>query len=129
MPQRSAWVRGAEYHFSRLLGNLGEAGEAGGWPVALSYYGGTAGGGPPPTQQTSVAIGAGKQLVFTVSGGNAAGGISGTPGFQGYIVALCQFQYAVGYATITDGFGGIPTLAEGYLAQVIGGYPGGRKPE
>ncbi|MBI3695489.1 MAG: hypothetical protein HY238_11715, partial [Acidobacteria bacterium] len=84
MPQRSAWVRGAEYHFARLLGNPDAAARRRLEAVALFYYGGTAGAGPPPTQQTSVAIGAGKQLVFTVSGGNAAGGISGTPGFQGY---------------------------------------------
>lgn len=98
-------------------------------PCTLFYFGTTANGGAAPSPQTSVSIAAGKQLVFTVSGGNAAAGIAGTPGFQGYIIAQCQFQYAVGYGSITDGFGGVPQIAQGYLAQLIPGPEFKRKPE
>ena len=42
-----------------------------------------------------------------------------TPEFQGYVIVICDFQYGHGYAFITDGFGSIPTLAQGYLALII----------
>ena len=43
-----------------------------------------------------------------------------TPGFQGYMIAQCRFQYAHGFAFITDGFGGPGRgLAQGYLALII----------
>ncbi|MGI8988633.1 MAG: hypothetical protein ACR2I2_03480 [Bryobacteraceae bacterium] len=42
------------------------------------------------------------------------------PGFQGYMIATCQFQYGHGFAFITDGFGGPGRgLSQGYLALVI----------
>jgi hypothetical protein len=85
----------------------------------IYYFGSTTGGGAAPPQQTSNIVPAGGQLVFTLSGGNAAQTIAATPGFQGYMMALCQFQYAHGFAFITDGFGGVPTIAEGYLALVV----------
>jgi hypothetical protein len=40
-------------------------------------------------------------------------------GFQGYVIARCNFQYGHGYAFITDGFGGTPIRAQGYVALVI----------
>jgi hypothetical protein len=40
------------------------------------------------------------------------------PGFQGYIVAICQFQLAHGFAFVTDV--GARNLAMGYLALVTG---------
>ena len=43
------------------------------------------------------------------------------PGFQGYMMAVCNFVYAHGYAFITDGFMGAGRgLSEGYVANVIG---------
>ena len=36
--------------------------------------------------------------------------------FQGYITASCGFRNAHGYAFITDGFGGVTSRAQGYLA-------------
>jgi len=39
------------------------------------------------------------------------------PGFQGYMIAVCQFQYAHGFAFISDL--GARNLAMGYLALVI----------
>jgi hypothetical protein len=94
----------------------------------LYYFGSTTGGGAAPPQQTTAVIPAGGQAVFTLSGGNAAQNIAATPGFQGYMMALCQFQFAHGFAFITDGFGGVPAIAEGYLALVVpwNGVAGGR---
>ncbi|MGB9604919.1 MAG: hypothetical protein ACPL88_03460, partial [Bryobacteraceae bacterium] len=59
----------------------------------LNYYGQTAGGGAPPAAQTSGVIAAGDTAVFTLSAGGTHG-ITATPGFQGYIIAQCRFQYA-----------------------------------
>jgi len=97
-------------------------------PCTLFYFGATTGGGAAPPSQTSSVVAAGGQIVFTLSGGNAAQNIAATPGFQGYMMALCQFQVAHGFAFITDGFGGVPAIAEGYLALVVPwtGAPGGR---
>jgi hypothetical protein len=67
-------------------------------------------------------------LIFTLSGGSPTQNIAGAPEFQGYIIAVCEFQYAHGFAFITDGFGGIPALAQGYLALVIPVTPSGRIP-
>jgi hypothetical protein len=95
----------------------------------LFYFGSTAGGGAAPAQQTtSSPVAAGQTITWTLSGGNSTIGITGTPGFQGYIFAQCQFQFAHGFAFITNGFGGVPTLAEGYLALVVpwDGVPGSR---
>jgi hypothetical protein len=39
------------------------------------------------------------------------------PSFQGYMIATCNFQYAHGYAFITDL--GAQKLAEGYLALIF----------
>lgn len=54
------------------------------------------------------------------------------PGFQGYMIAQCRFQYAHGFAFITDGFGGPGRgLSQGYLALIIpdpGGNSGLRSP-
>ena len=94
----------------------------------LYYFGSTTGGGAAPPQQTSAIVPAGGQIVWTLSGGNSAANIAATQGFQGYLMALCQFQFAHGFAFITDGFGGVPTIAEGYLALVVpwNGVAGGR---
>jgi hypothetical protein len=95
-------------------------------PCTLFYYGSTTGDGAAPAIQTSVAVPPGNQLVFTLSGGNAACRLAGTPGFQGYIVAVCQFRHASGYAFISNGFGDVPAIASGYLAEVIKSSPGTR---
>jgi len=85
----------------------------------LHYHGSGVGGSAAPGDQTSTVLAAGEQLIFTLSSGNAAQGIAGAPEFQGYIIAQCEFQYGHGFAFITDGFGGVPALAQGYLALVI----------
>lgn len=65
--------------------------------------------------QTSSVIQAGKQLIYTVMAGGM--GIDGTPGFQGYIIATCNFQLAHGFVFVSDL--GARNFAMGYLPLVI----------
>jgi hypothetical protein len=82
----------------------------------LHYYGGTTGGGAAPAAQTSQVIPTGQQLTFTLSGGGNYGA-PGAPGFQGYMFAICNFQFAHGYAFVTRM--GAVDIAHGYLALVV----------
>lgn len=85
-------------------------------PCTLNYYGSTAGGGAAPGAQTSGTVNEGTQLIWTLSnGGNL--GVAATPGFMGYIIAQCNFQFAHGYAFVSDL--GASRVAEGYLALVM----------
>jgi hypothetical protein len=93
----------------------------------IHYHGETTGGGAAPADQTSIVINGGEELLFTLSGGNPDQGIAGAPEFQGYIIAVCEFQFGHGYAFITDGFGGVPNLAQGYLALILQTEGGQRK--
>ena len=81
--------------------------------VTLNYYGGTTGGGAAPAAQKSTSVAAGSELVFTLSNGGGLG-VAATPGFQGYMIAVANFQYCHGFAFISDL--GAQSLAEGYLA-------------
>ena len=85
-------------------------------PCKLNYYGETTGGGAAPAAQTSAVVPAGKQLTAVLStGGNY--GIAATPGFQGYMIAQCQFQYAHGFAFISDV--GANRVSEAYLGLIL----------
>ena len=85
-------------------------------PCKLNYYGETTGGGAAPAAQTSAVVPAGKQLIAVLStGGNY--GIAATPGFQGYMIAQCQFQYAHGFAFISDV--GANRVSEAYLGLIL----------
>jgi len=103
----------------------------------LYYYGNT-NGSAAPSVQTSPSIPAGGHLVFGLSGGGGVYANGGTytacasgacvaPLFQGYIFAICEFQYAHGYAFISDY--GARLLAQGYLALIVPDRgEGGRMP-
>lgn len=82
-------------------------------PCTVYYYT----SGTPVDKQVSTTIKGGEQLVFTASGGNASQGILPTPGFQGYVIVTCNFQYAHGFAFVSDL--GATRVAEGYLALVL----------
>jgi hypothetical protein len=86
----------------------------------LNYYGNVNGtqltDSRPNT--TTNPVGAGEHVAFTLSSGGA-NGLTGLPGFQGYVIAQCRFQYAHGFAFITDGPIGQARVAEGYLALVM----------
>jgi len=67
---------------------------------------------PPPVKFTTVDVGAG--MVYT----NLLSIVAS--GFQGYIIAVCNFQYAHGYAFLLGGTpGGANQVAQGYIALVI----------
>jgi len=71
----------------------------------LNWYSGA--GSPPPTTTPSIASG----TVYTALASTTVAG------FQGYMIAVCTFQYAHGFAFISDL--GARNLAMGYLALVI----------
>ena len=82
-------------------------------PVTLNYYGSTSGGGAAPPAFKTQTVPAGQELIFTLSGGGNFG-VPATPGFQGYIIAVAQFQFCHAFAFISDV--GAQRLAEGYVA-------------
>ncbi len=88
--------------------------------TCMIHYFGNAGGDAMPDADMSSNVGAGEQLIFSLSAGNPAMGISAAEGFQGYLMARCGFRFAHGLAFITNNFGiGTPSLAHGYLALVV----------
>jgi hypothetical protein len=91
-------------------------------PCTLYYYGLTGAAGDPPPSQTSAIVPSGKSLIFTLSNGGAIQGsttasVLATPDFTGYMIARCNFQYAHGYAFISDL--GIRNWAQGYIALIL----------
>jgi hypothetical protein len=88
----------------------------------LNYYGRLANGNPPTTtsEQTDRDVAAGETITLVLSSGGGLG-LKGNPNFQGYIIAQCDFQFAHGFAFITDGPIGQARVAEGYLALVLDG--------
>jgi len=104
------------------LGTINQTGAC-----AIYYYGNT-NGSTAPSMQTSPSVVAGGHLVWLLSGGGGVWAKNGTstpcatgnciaPLFQGYIIAICDFQFAHGYAFISDY--GASKLAQGYLALII----------
>ena len=85
----------------------------------IHYHGETTGGGAAAPTDPSAVVLAGDQLVWLLSSGNAAMDLDPAVEFQGYVIAVCDFQYGHGYAFISDGFGAIPKLAQGYLALIL----------
>jgi hypothetical protein len=75
----------------------------------LNWYGtGPAAG----TSTTTTSVSAGGYYVTSIS--------TVAPGFQGYMIAVCNFQYGHGFAFITDGYGQPGKgLSQGYLASII----------
>jgi hypothetical protein len=87
---------------------FGTAAQAG--ACTLNWYGGTTAApttAPGPTSTGTVA--SGTVWVNTLQAIN--------PNFQGYMIAVCNFQYAHGFAFISDV--GARNLAMGYLAVVL----------
>jgi hypothetical protein len=88
------------------FGSAGATAQAG--TCTMNFYGA---GAPSPSNVVSPNVPSGT-VYTTVLSGIAAG-------FQGYIIAQCSFQYAHGFAFITDGVGANGGLSQGYLAGVI----------
>jgi hypothetical protein len=91
--------------FGSKLGATGQAGTC-----TLNYYGS---GAPSPATTVTANIPAGTTNAFAISGVAA--------GFQGYVIAVCQFEFAHAFAFITDGVGASGGLSQGYLAGVLPG--------
>jgi len=89
------------------FGANGAGGNSGG-TCTLNFYGQ---GAPSPANSTTANIPSGTVWALPVSGVAA--------GFQGYVIAQCAFQYAHGFAFITNGVGVNGGLSQGYLAGVI----------
>jgi hypothetical protein len=85
----------------------------------IHYIGNTGDDGPMPDDDLSEIIEGGEQVTWTLSMGNGVWGLNGAPDFQGFVVAMCEFQFAHGYAFITDATSAIPNFAQGYLALVM----------
>jgi len=88
------------------FGGKGATAQAG--TCTMSFYGA---GAPSPNSVTTPNIPTGTVFTQVLSGVAA--------GFQGYIITQCTFQYAHGFAFITDGVGVNGGLSQGYLAGVI----------
>jgi len=69
----------------------------------------------------SPSITGGEHFAWSLSSGGA---VTATAGFQGYVIAQCAFQYAHGYAFISDL--GAQRLAQGYVALVLDSAIGSR---
>jgi hypothetical protein len=66
---------------------------------------------------TTGVIGPGQTWAFSLSSIDSTFGTSGFVGFVGYAIATCQFQYAHGYAFVSDY--GLRNFAASYLALII----------
>lgn len=86
---------------------------------SLTFHGAGLEGEQSATFRRTVEIDAGEQVAFRLSSGNATRGVDPLPDFQGYLVAQCSFQYAHGFAFVTEQVGGASVLAQGYLAEVV----------
>lgn len=89
----------------------------------VNYYGVMADGGALPSQAVTSSIAAGRQAVFTLTGGGA-GVAPVRAGFSGYLISQCTFQLGHGFAFVSDL--GARNLAMGYLALVLGSNSGSR---
>ena len=86
---------------------------------SLRFHGAGLEGDQLPMLRRTVEVDPGEQVAFRLSSGNPALGVEPLPGFQGYLVAQCEFQYAQGFVFVTEQVGGASVLAQGYLAEVI----------
>lgn len=97
-------------------------------PCTLYTYGGNNGAANPVAQapvESNVNVPPGGMYLTTLQTGGVVKGPAGedvgatgaAAGFEGYIIASCEFQYAHGYAFISDV--SVQRVAQGYLALII----------
>lgn len=79
----------------------------------VNFYG-TVGTSKVCLSYPSPSITGGEHFVWSLSSGGA---VQATAGFQGYVIAQCNFQYGHGYAFISDV--GAQRLAQGYVALIM----------
>jgi hypothetical protein len=102
------------------FGTVGQTGAC-----TINYYGNDDGDAPPASQTTSE-IGPGGYAIWSLYNGGGVKNygeamdgmtIAATQGFEGYVIAECDFQMAHGYAFISDL--GASRVAQGYLALIL----------
>jgi hypothetical protein len=117
---------GVPVHRGPFPANTGASAQTG--PCTLYLYGGNNGPDNPVGQEpleSDVNVPAGGMYLMTLQHGGVVKGPAGqnvgtigaAPGFQGYAIASCEFQFAHGYAFISDT--NAQVLAQGYLALII----------
>jgi hypothetical protein len=86
----------------------------------INYYGTLANGNALPTasETTDRDVVPGTTMAFVLSTGGTFG-LKGNSGMTGYIIATCRFQFAHGFAFISDGPIGQARVAEGYVALIM----------
>ena len=86
-------------------------------PCTMFYYGKTAAGASfVDNFTTTSSVAAGEHLIWLLSAGGSHGAPV-TPGFQGYLIVRCNFQFAHGFAFVSDL--GAQRLAMGYIPLVL----------
>lgn len=86
-------------------------------PCTMFYYGKTAAGAQfVDNFTTTSSVAAGDHLIWLLSAGGSHGAPA-TPGFQGYLIVRCNFQFAHGFAFVSDL--GAQRLAMGYIPLVL----------
>ena len=77
--------------------------------------------GAAVTSVVSASLSAGDSWAGTIDGAIPAGGGPNFAGFEGYVIAKCDFQYAHGFSFIVGKYnsGSVFDVAHGYLALVI----------
>jgi hypothetical protein len=86
--------------------------------TCTAYYFTKPGSTAPAPQTTDHALAPGEVLAFSLFAGGVPGATSTVPvGFTGYMIVRCNFQFAHGFAFISDL--GSQKLSQGYLALVI----------
>jgi hypothetical protein len=84
----------------------------------IEFYGNTGGTGAAPGPVTTEVVPAGSYIKASLAvGGNL--GVPAAAGFEGYIIARCNFQYAHGFAFVYDASPPVIDNAMGYLALVL----------
>ncbi len=87
---------------------------------SLNPYGEYSSGATVPAAGTSPEIAAGRTWAFSLTDSAVFDGAGLGSGFNGYLIAVCDFQLAHGYAFIsTYGLSGANAVANGYLALVV----------
>jgi len=88
----------------------------------LNFYGAGSPGTPVPAPNpTGAAVTLAAPYVQPTATDNAFLLSSVAPGFQGYLIAVCSYQYGHGYAFIEDGLaqGTANAVVEGFVANVL----------
>jgi hypothetical protein len=84
----------------------------------LNYYGTFSSDATKTTySQTSTSMVSGGQTLTATLSTGGTNGIAAVQGFQGYMIATCDFQFAHGYAYISNL--GSTALAQGYMALIM----------